>query len=64
VADPATPNPVQILGPVGADGLPLGDQNKSAPDLHLNDDRRRALSPADKLQTILEDANSYGGERE
>ncbi|MBU8809524.1 tetratricopeptide repeat protein [Mycolicibacterium goodii] len=63
VADPATPNPVQILGPVGPDGLPLGDQNTSAPDLHLND-RRRALSPADKLQNILEDANSYGGERE
>lgn len=63
VADPATPNPVQILGPVGADGLPLGDQNKSAPDLNLND-RRQALSPADKLQSILEDANSYGGERE
>ncbi|MDH6197977.1 hypothetical protein M2272_004633 [Mycobacterium frederiksbergense] len=64
MADPAAANPAQILGPVGPDGLPLGDKNTSAPDLHLTDREVGGTGPAGKLQSILEDASSYGGERE
>ncbi len=64
VADPGAPNPAQILGPVGPDGLPLGDKNTSAPDLHLEGRKGAGSGPEDKLQSILEDASSYGGERE
>ncbi|MED5812847.1 hypothetical protein VST63_10790 [Mycolicibacterium sp. 050232] len=64
MADPGVPNPAQILGPVGPDGLPLGDKNTSAPDLHLEGREGVGSAPEDKLQSILEDASSYGGERE
>ncbi|WP_077742308.1 tetratricopeptide repeat protein [Mycolicibacterium boenickei] len=64
VADPRAPNPAQILGPVGPDGLPLGDKNTSAPDLRLEEREGHGSGPADKLQSILEDASAYGGERE
>lgn len=64
VADPAAPHPAQILGPVGPDGLPLGDKNTSAPDLHLEDREGVGSGPEGKLQAILEDSSSYGGERE
>lgn len=64
VADPAAPNPAQILGPVGPDGLPLGDKNTSAPDLRLEGRDGLGSDPGNKLQAILEDSSSYGGERE
>ncbi|OCB14052.1 hypothetical protein A5717_11040 [Mycolicibacterium porcinum] len=64
MADPGAPNPAQILGPVGPDGLPLGDKNTSAPDLHLEEREGYGSDPADKLQSILEDSSAYGGERE
>ncbi|MGV0741073.1 tetratricopeptide repeat protein [Mycolicibacterium sp. XJ870] len=64
MADPNAPNPPQILGPVGSDGLPLGDKNTSAPDLYLDEREGVPPGPAGKLQSILEDASSYGGERE
>ncbi|MGE2716593.1 hypothetical protein ACQI4L_21265, partial [Mycolicibacterium litorale] len=61
VADPATPNPARILGPVGPDGLPLGDADVAAPDLTL---RPEEGAPIDRLRALLEAANSYGGQRE
>ncbi|MFV8141893.1 tetratricopeptide repeat protein [Mycolicibacterium senegalense] len=64
MANPAAPNPAQILGPVGPDGLPLGDPNSSAPDLTLNRKDRYSTDPARRLQDLLEDSSSYGGERE
>lgn len=64
MADPAAPNAPQILGPVGPDGLPLGDPNSSAPDLNLNPNELVGGGPAGKLQSILEDSSAYGGERE
>jgi hypothetical protein len=64
MADPGAPNPAQILGPVGPDGLPLGDKNTSAPDLHLSEREGVGSGPESKLQAILEDSSAYGGERE
>lgn len=65
MADPAAANPPQILGPVGPDGLPLGDPNSSAPDLSLDEgEGRDSTDPARRLQYLLEDSSSYGGERE
>ena len=61
VADPAAPNAPRILGKVGSDGLPLGDPNVAGPDLSLHPGQG---APIDRLQALLENANSYGGERE
>ncbi|WP_193043042.1 hypothetical protein [Mycolicibacterium baixiangningiae] len=61
VAEPATPNPPRILGPVGPDGLPLGDPDVAGPDLTLNPEEG---APIDRLRALLENANSFGGQRE
>ena len=60
-ADPSAPLAPRILGPVGADGLPLGDPNAAPPNLSLEPGTG---SPTDQLQTLLDNANSYGGDRE
>jgi hypothetical protein len=61
VADPAAANPPRILSQVGPDGLPIGDPNVAAPPLKLKPGEGE---PLDVLQKMLEDANSYGGDRE
>ncbi|MCV7281801.1 hypothetical protein H7J88_19410 [Mycolicibacterium flavescens] len=61
VADPNAPNPARILGQVGADGLPVGDPNTAGPPLSLSPGDGE---PRDRLQEMLENANSYGGQRE
>ncbi|SEH46676.1 hypothetical protein SAMN04489835_0130 [Mycolicibacterium rutilum] len=61
VADPTAPNPTRILGQVGPDGLPIGDPNTAGPPLSLKPGEGE---PRDRLQEMLGNANSYGGQRE
>ena len=61
VADPTAANPPRILSQVGPDGLPIGDPNVAGPPLNLKPGEGE---PLDGLQRLLENANSYGGDRE
>lgn len=62
VADPNAPTPIRIMGEVGPDGIPIGDPNVAGPPLTLKpDDGNGQLG---QLQGVLEDANSYSGDRE
>ncbi|MDG4669369.1 hypothetical protein [Mycobacterium sp. 236(2023)] len=62
VADPNAPQAIRIMGEVGPDGIPIGDPNTAGPPL--------TLGPVDGegqlglLERLLEDANSYSGDRE
>jgi hypothetical protein len=61
VADPDAANPPRILSQVGPDGIPIGDPNVAGPPLNLKPGEGE---PLDALQKMLENANSYGGDRE
>lgn len=60
VVDPSGPQP-QILEPVGADGLPIAEADVASPRPELG---AGGKEPIDRLQKLLEDANSFGGQAE
>ena len=51
----------RIIGEVGPDGIPIGDPGVSPPALTLG---RREGNQLDRLEDLLENANSYSGDRE
>ena len=61
VADPNAPQPIRIIGEVGPDGIPVGDPGVSAPPLTLGPGDG---NPLNRLEGLLENANSYSGDRE
>lgn len=61
IADPNAPLPIRIMGEVGPDGIPIGDPGVSAPPLTLGPGDGNQL---DRLEDLLENANSYSGDRE
>ncbi|MEH3139489.1 MAG: hypothetical protein PGN37_04760 [Mycobacterium kyogaense] len=61
VADPNAPQPIRIMGEVGPDGIPIGDPGVTAPPLTLGPGNG---NPLDRLEGLLENANSYSGDRE
>jgi hypothetical protein len=63
VADPNAPIPIRIMGEVGPDGIPIGDPNVAGPALTLGPGDGDG-GQLDRLEGLLEDANSYSGDRE
>ncbi|TRW78229.1 hypothetical protein FK535_26080 [Mycolicibacterium sp. 018/SC-01/001] len=61
VADPNAPQPIRIMGEVGPDGIPIGDPGVVAPPLTLGPADGSQL---DRLEELLENANSFSGDRE
>ena len=61
IADPNAPQPIRITGEVGPDGIPIGDPGVAAPPLTLGPGDGNQL---DQLKGLLENANSYSGDRE
>lgn len=61
VADPNAPVPIRIKGKVGPDGVPLGDPNSAGPPLTMGPGDGDQL---ERLGGLLENANSYSGDRE